>query len=92
MKPCLQKAQSGGGAPHVTAAAVHDPVVPVKGQLVAQQVEQPRLWAVVVGAPLEALEPWLAALLRVQRLPALHLRHSTRPTALTGLQKCRAGS
>ena len=44
-------AGAAADAPHFLAAAVDDPVVAVKGQLVAQQVEQARLGGVVLRPP-----------------------------------------
>ena len=44
-------AATAADAPHFLAAAIDDPVVAVKGQLVAQQVEQARLGRVVLRPP-----------------------------------------
>ncbi len=63
----------GEGRGNLLAAAVHDPVVAVEGQLVAEQAPQARLGTVVRRSTLEAYKAGLAALVLVEILPFEHL-------------------
>lgn len=76
-------------APHVATAAVHDPVVAVEGQLVAQQVQQARLGAELGGLALELAQTRAAALAHVPPLPSQDLRPRPflAPKLATGVQK-----
>jgi hypothetical protein len=61
---CSKCAKGATALRHLAAAAVDDPVVAVEGQLIAQEVEQPRLGAVLLRPPGEALQPWDAPIVQ----------------------------